>query len=97
MPSSLVHGAPMVQRRSHKRINAGRCSDLCMVFKSCAHKPFESMGEERIRKFHINVFFIFFIFMMSLKWLSSTRQQDMKVKKFKHHIFGYALEPSTEA
>jgi len=52
--------------------------------QSCAHKPFESMGEERIRKFHINGFFIFFIFMMSLKWLSSTRQQDMKVKKFKH-------------
>jgi hypothetical protein len=28
--------------------------------QSCAHKPFQSMGEERIRKFHINVFFHFF-------------------------------------
>jgi hypothetical protein len=30
--------------------------------QSCAHKPLELIGEQRIRKFHINVFFIFFHF-----------------------------------
>jgi hypothetical protein len=40
----LVHGAPMVQSRSHKRINAGRCSDIGMVFAIMGTQTFSING-----------------------------------------------------